>query len=229
MSSRDRILQRLRSSLNAQDNQSVRDPLSVATGWAAPDRALWIESFKQNLSDNHADVIEVTQAQWTEMALAQLKQRGIKTLRCGNHGEGQALVRAVQDFSAAQNSAGAEQKMDAAYVTDAIDKTQVFNDTEAGFSVAMAGLAETGTLVVNTGPYEPRTLSLVPPLNIILLRASNLFASFSALVAAGGLPHPMPTNLLLISGPSKTADIQQTLAYGAHGPKELIVLLVTDV
>ncbi len=36
----------------------------------------------------------------------------------------------------------------------------------------------------------------------------------------------MPTNIILASGPSKTADIQQTLAYGAHGPKELIVLLV---
>ena len=36
----------------------------------------------------------------------------------------------------------------------------------------------------------------------------------------------LPTNALLVSGPSKTADIQQTLAYGAHGPKELIVLMV---
>lgn len=40
--------------------------------------------------------------------------------------------------------------------------------------------------------------------------------------------HHMPTNALLISGPSKTADIQQTLAYGAHGPSELVVLLLTD-
>ena len=38
----------------------------------------------------------------------------------------------------------------------------------------------------------------------------------------------LPTNALLISGPSKTADIQQTLAYGAHGPKELIVLILQD-
>ena len=39
----------------------------------------------------------------------------------------------------------------------------------------------------------------------------------------------MPTNLLLVTGPSKTADIQQVLAYGAHGPKELIIVLVDDV
>jgi L-lactate dehydrogenase complex protein LldG len=40
-----------------------------------------------------------------------------------------------------------------------------------------------------------------------------------------GWSNGMPTNALLISGPSKTADIQQTLAYGAHGPRELVVLL----
>ena len=39
----------------------------------------------------------------------------------------------------------------------------------------------------------------------------------------------MPTNLLLVTGPSKTADIQQTLAYGAHGPKELVIVLINDL
>ena len=220
MSSRDRILQRLRSSMNAQDNSPARDPLTVATGWHAPDPSLWVESFRQNLTDNHAEVFEVSEGQWQKLIVEQLTARGIKTLRCGNHSEGQALVAAVQ--------AAGNQAPDAACVTDMLDKTQVFKTIDAGFSVAMAGLAETGTLVVKTGPYEPRTLSLVPPLNIILLRERDLFASFSALVASGALPDPMPTNVLLISGPSKTADIQQTLAYGAHGPKELIVLLVKD-
>ena len=83
-------------------------------------------------------------------------------------------------------------------------------------------------MLVETGPQEPRALSLVPPLNIILLNASAITASFLTLVQAQKLPAQLPTNVLLISGPSKTADIQQTLAYGAHGPKELIVLLLTD-
>ena len=48
------------------------------------------------------------------------------------------------------------------------------------------------------------------------------------LMTAEGWANGLPTNALLISGPSKTADIQVTLAYGAHGPKELVVLLIGD-
>ena len=47
-------------------------------------------------------------------------------------------------------------------------------------------------------------------------------------MTAEGWTDGLPTNALLISGPSKTADIQVTLAYGAHGPKELVVLLIGD-
>ena len=50
--------------------------------------------------------------------------------------------------------------------------------------------------------------------------------TWAEMIAAEHWENNMPTNALLISGPSKTADIQQTLAYGAHGPKELIVLMI---
>jgi L-lactate dehydrogenase complex protein LldG len=69
-------------------------------------------------------------------------------------------------------------------------------------------------------------MSLVPPLHIALLNASQIFDNLYQ--AQQYWPKPMPSNFLLISGPSKTADIEQVLAYGAHGPKDLIVLLVED-
>ena len=113
-----------------------------------------------------------------------------------------------------------------------------FQKVDAGVSFAEFGLAATGSLVLITGPQEPRRLSLVPPLHIVIIRQSQLLADFNQLVAhdrwqqlfdldAGADAAPA-TNVLLISGPSKTADIQQTLAYGAHGPKQLCVLLVSD-
>lgn len=66
------------------------------------------------------------------------------------------------------------------------------------------------------------------PCHIALLAASTIADNLVGLVAAGRWQQAMPTNLLLVSGPSKTADIQQTLAYGAHGPSRLLVVLVED-
>jgi L-lactate dehydrogenase complex protein LldG len=53
----------------------------------------------------------------------------------------------------------------------------------------------------------------------------TLHSDFYSAITAEGWTQGLPTNALLISGPSKTADIQQTLAYGAHGPRELVLLL----
>lgn len=71
-------------------------------------------------------------------------------------------------------------------------------------------------------------MSLVPPVHIAVLKASGIYDTLSAAMKEEGWAERMPTNLLLISGPSKTADIELTLAFGVHGPKELIVLILLD-
>lgn len=68
-------------------------------------------------------------------------------------------------------------------------------------------------------------MSLVPPVHFALLEADQIVDNPVGVDGKEHWAQSMPTNALLISGPSKTADIQQTLAYGAHGPKELVVLL----
>ena len=82
------------------------------------------------------------------------------------------------------------------------------------------------------GVYVPNgarpALSLVPPIHFALLDARHIHATFYDAIRAENWPAGLPTNALLISGPSKTADIQQTLAYGAHGPKELVVLMIEE-
>jgi L-lactate dehydrogenase complex protein LldG len=108
-------------------------------------------------------------------------------------------------------------------------KHTLFGQMQASVTSTVAGIADTGTLVLRPGPGEPRTLSLVPPVHVAVLRASRMYASLPAAMAGLQLAADMPSNLLLVSGPSKTADIQQVLAYGAHGPKELIIVLIDDL
>jgi len=107
-------------------------------------------------------------------------------------------------------------------------KPAMFNDTPASFTAARGAIAETGTLILWPTPDEPRLMSLVPPVHIVLLDATRIYNTFFEAMQAEGWKNGLPTNSLLVSGPSKTADIQQTLAYGAHGPKELVVLMIGD-
>jgi len=104
----------------------------------------------------------------------------------------------------------------------------LFSGVDAGFTLARSGIAATGTLVLAPDAGTPRTVSLVPPLHVALVYASTLHADLHAAMHAEGWSAGMPTNLVLVSGPSKTSDIQQTLAYGAHGPAALWVVIVDD-
>jgi L-lactate dehydrogenase complex protein LldG len=104
-------------------------------------------------------------------------------------------------------------------------KRELFEDVDAGFTSARCGIADTGSLVLWPDEREPRLMSLVPPIHFVLLDAATIQPDLQSVMATQGWGRGLPSNVLLISGPSKTADIQQTLAYGAHGPKELIVLV----
>jgi L-lactate dehydrogenase complex protein LldG len=105
-------------------------------------------------------------------------------------------------------------------------KDELFNAVDVAITGCRCAIAETGSLVLWPGPDEPRLMSLVPPVHIALLDTHTLYSSFAEVIAEQHWENGMPTNALLVSGPSKTADIEQTLAYGIHGPKELIVLLL---
>lgn len=94
---------------------------------------------------------------------------------------------------------------------------------------AFAAIAETGTLMLPSAPVRPTTLNLLADTEIVVLRASRLVGAYEEawdLLRAemGG----MPRNVMLVTGPSRSADIEQTLELGAHGPRRLHVLLVED-
>ena len=91
---------------------------------------------------------------------------------------------------------------------------------------AFAGIAETGTLMLRSGPDAPTTLNFLPDTNIVLLEAQRIVGAYEeawALLRAAG---PMPRTVNFITGPSRSADIEQTLQLGAHGPRRLHILLL---
>ena len=106
-------------------------------------------------------------------------------------------------------------------------KEMVFN-VHAGITSAAGAIAETGALILWPTEQEPRLMSIVPPIHIAVLKANTIHSSLSEVTQKENWPAKMPTNVVLVSGPSKTADIEMTLAFGVHGPKELIVLIVED-
>ncbi len=104
-------------------------------------------------------------------------------------------------------------------------KDEVFT-IDAGITSTYGGIAETGALILWSSELEPRLLSLVPPIHIAVLKANKIYDTFLEVIQKNKWANQMPTNAFLISGPSKTADIELTLAFGVHGPKELIVLIL---
>jgi L-lactate dehydrogenase complex protein LldG len=103
---------------------------------------------------------------------------------------------------------------------------------EVGIAAAYAGVAETGTLVMRSGPDSPSLLHFLPETEIVVLRGDQVVAAyedaFAKLRADGAGADAMPRAVNLVSGPSRSADIEQTLQLGAHGPRRLHIILVDD-
>ena len=106
-------------------------------------------------------------------------------------------------------------------------KETVFN-VDAGITSAVGAIAETGALILWPSEKEPRLMSIVPSIHIAVLKADTIHNTLLEAMQKENWSEKMPTNVVLVSGPSKTADIEMTLAFGVHGPKELIVLIVED-
>jgi L-lactate dehydrogenase complex protein LldG len=98
-----------------------------------------------------------------------------------------------------------------------------------GLSHAFAGVAETGTLVLLSGPDNPTSLNFLPDAHVVMVAADDIVGDYETvwdrLRAQGGFG-AIPRTLNLITGPSRSADIGQTLILGAHGPRRLHVIVV---
>lgn len=99
----------------------------------------------------------------------------------------------------------------------------------AAISVAIAGIAETGTLVLTSGPDNPTTLAFMPDMHFVTINAASIKGSMEDAFEAVRLQSKngvWPRAVNLISAASRTGDIGGQLVMGAHGPRQLVVLIV---
>lgn len=215
MSARDAILKRLRERADGPLAAPESD-FAVVThrGWSQAER---LERFERWITSVHGEVIHTTRAQWTATLTEVLAAKGVQRLALGR--EHPVAAEAREGLADA-----AIELVDADRDIEGWQREQ-FERVDAGLTSTRGAIAETGSLWLWPTPDEPRRLSLVPPIHIAVLDAETVEDTFFDVVEAHGWASGMPTNALLISGPSKTADIEQTLAYGVHGPRELVVLV----
>ncbi len=94
-------------------------------------------------------------------------------------------------------------------------------------SEALCGIAETGAVVFASGPRAPSTHNFVPAHQLVLLRRTSIVAHLEdAWAELRKLPGGLPRTVNLVTGPSRTGDIEQTIELGAHGPGQVLVLLL---
>ncbi len=222
MSARDEILATIRQALHQGDDATRRaavearlrnTPRGIVPARGQGDRGQQVATFVDEAQRVQASVTQVATAQDIPAEIARyLRSQNLPlTARMGSDPRLSAL-----DWSAAQLE---------------ITQGRSNGDDLNGISHAFAGIAETGTVCLLSGAANPTTLNFLPDNHIVVLNQSDLVGDLESawsrlrqLYGKGQLPRTVN----LISGPSRSADIEQQLLLGAHGPRRLHIVLVTD-
>ena len=165
-----------------------------------------VQIFTRELNELGGHVYPISVSEYPEKLANFLHERGIGCVQMGASVAGLAAAALVERGIQVQH------RYDA--------------DLQAGITPALAGIAATGTLVIVGSVAHPLTASLVPPIHIAVLMASAILPSLEQAMLLPDLA--LAPAVVLVSGPSRTADIEMTLTIGVHGPGELHVFVVDD-
>lgn len=222
MSARDQILATVRRSLGVNGSEAprrkiVEDRLSSHTRGLIPERAraapgaAQVKLFVEMAEASAATVSIVRTADEAPAAIADYLRGRNLALRL-KRGDDARLAGLPWDKAAIEASTG-----------------RSFGDDETGVSAAFAGVAETGTLVLVSGPENPTTLNFLPDNHVVLIEASDVTGAYEdawSLIRDRYGAAVMPRTVNWITGPSRSADIEQILLMGAHGPRRLHIVLI---
>jgi L-lactate dehydrogenase complex protein LldG len=111
-------------------------------------------------------------------------------------------------------------------ITDREELTSVCATVDIGITSADYALADTGTLVMLASPHEARLVSLLPPAHLAVVPKDRILTGLDELFTLLPKPADATSSMVLITGPSRTADIEQILVRGVHGPGQITVVVV---
>lgn len=220
--SRNRIISRL--------NAAPRDPSeplseSAPKAVGAHDIEEKICRLKQQMEAMRTEVHVVDDGCWVEALAEIVRMKGLASLLYSPWTE---MGAALEKFW--RSSENLDEKLPelVSYDGDVEDLQQRLFSMEGAITTSKGAIADAGAIILWPDEKEPRLMSLVPPVHIAVLNANTVCHTLSEIMEKDEWHDSMPTNVVLISGPSKTADIELTLAFGVHGPKELILFIVTN-
>lgn len=214
---RENILSRLRETTKSQPEFSQVEVNVVRKKFSQNVKVMKLKSM---MEDVHTEVHLCDENSWTNVLSSVTKEKKIEKMLFGsNSSVGQRLLEESQ-----LRSASLPKLLD--YKKPLEESKDLLFKIDSAITSTRGGIAETGSLILWPSPEEPRLMSLIPPIHIAVLHAETIHNTFWDAMTNECWDSKMPSNVLLISGPSKTADIEQTLVYGVHGCKELVVLLI---
>ena len=216
-SARHKILSNLRDSNVSTQKYPHNVSVMKCKYWTDTEKVFQLKSMMEEV---HTEVRLCTESDWDCMLRDVVKEKGIRKLLFGSNTNLSEQLLNIRDRTPDIMPELVEYKLPIEQSKD------LLFGIDASITTTRGGIAETGSLILWTTPDEPRLMSLIPPIHIVVLHADNIYNTFWEVVNKEQWSSGMPTNALLVSGPSKTADIEQTLVYGIHGCKELVVLLI---
>jgi L-lactate dehydrogenase complex protein LldG len=215
---RERILARLHSS--GAEQTEVPEAPPVPALFLSAEREEKVQRLTELMTAIRTEVHIVEADTWQEKLKELALDKGWKSMLYGPKGPLGPEIEAAW-------SSQADKLPELTAYTQPIEsfKKALFSSIDVGITSTVGGVADTGAVVLWPTAEEPRLMSLVPPVHVAVLDADRIHNSLAEMMTAENWSRGMPSNALLISGPSKTADIEFTLVFGVHGPKELIVLI----
>ena len=211
--SKNIILERLKSKIHDSSHRE-NIPLMAMQGWT---KSEMIQMLSKKLQLSKAEVFSMPNKELINWLNDELPKRKIKNILSGE--------QIANEIAQSLTSKTELMRYDNSYESFS---ESLFNEIDASITKSVGAIAHSGSVVLQPTTDEPRLMSLVPNTHIVLVDEESIYETFGQIMLDQNWSINMPSNTLLISGPSKTADIEQVLAYGVHGPKELIVLILTS-